>query len=260
MTLQATLEIAGVSKSFGGVHAVADVSFFMARGEVTALIGPNGAGKTTLINLLTGVLPADRGTIRLEGRDLAGTPAYMRARAGIARTYQTPQMAQGMSVLMNVMAGAYRFGKHGLLGSLLRPWLVMADNEELAERAGTCLARVGVSEEWWGRPAADLPYGHQRRVEIARALAQDPKLLLLDEPAAGLNRSEADELASLLVSIAADGRAVLLVEHDMGMVMSISSHIVVLNFGRKLAEGAPETIKADKDVIAAYLGIVEEVA
>lgn len=252
------LQIAGVSKNFGGVRAVADVSFSLACGEVTALIGPNGAGKTTLINLVTGVLMPDGGSIVLDGLDVSEMPAHQRGRAGIARTYQTPQMAHGMSVLTNVMAGAYRFGKHELLNSIVRPWLVMAEERELAERASACLQRVGVPEEWWDRPASDLPYGHQRRVEIARALAQDPKLLLLDEPAAGLNPSEAAELASLLVSIGADGRAVLLVEHDMGMVMSISSHIVVLNFGCKLAEGAPSDVSANKDVIAAYLGMDEE--
>jgi branched-chain amino acid transport system ATP-binding protein len=258
MSRHFVLEISRLSKSFGGVHAVADVSFSLARGEVTALIGPNGAGKTTLINLVTGALMTDRGSIRLDGLDLTGMPAHVRGKAGIARTYQTPQMAKGMSVLTNVMAGAYRFGNYGLLSSLLRPWLSMADNAELAERASSCLMRVGVPEEWWDRPASDLSYGHQRRVEIARALAQDPKLLLLDEPAAGLNPSEAAELTRLLVSIAADGRAVLLVEHDMGIVMSISSHIVVLNFGRKLAEGPPGDVSANKDVIAAYLGTDEE--
>ena len=254
MSRHLLLEISGLAKSFGGILAVADVSFSLARGEVTALIGPNGAGKTTLINLVTGVLMPDAGSILLDGVDLSRMPAYQRGISGIARSYQTPQMAQGMSVLTNVMAGAYRFGMHGLLSSVLRPWLVVAENAELAERASACLARVGVPEEWWDRPAGDLPYGHQRRVEIARALAQDPKLLLLDEPAAGLNPSEVAELASLLVSIGADGRAVLLVEHDMTMVMSISSHIVVLNFGRKLAEGSPLDVSSNKDVIAAYLG------
>lgn len=258
MSRHLLLEISGLSKSFGGVHAVADVSFSLARGEVTALIGPNGAGKTTLINLVTGVLMPESGSILLDGVNLSGMPAHKRGKAGVARTYQTPQMAHGMNVLTNVMAGAYRFGKHGLLSSLLRPWLVMAENAELAERARTCLMRVGVPEEWWGRPASDLPYGHQKRVEIARALAQDPKLLLLDEPAAGLNPSEAAELASLLISIGADGRAILLVEHHMGIVMSISSHIVVLNFGRKLAEGTPLDVSANKDVIEAYLGTDEE--
>jgi len=258
MSRHVVLEVSGLSKSFGGVRAVADVSFSLTSGEVTALIGPNGAGKTTLINLVTGVWMPDGGNLLLDGVNLSGMPAHRRGKAGIARTYQTPQMAHGMSVLSNVMAGAYRFGTHGLLSSVLRPWLVMEENAELAERARTCLTRVGLPEEWWDRPASGLPYGHQRRVEIARSLAQDPKVLLLDEPAAGVNPSEAAELASLLVSISADGRAVLLVEHDMSMVMSISSHIVVLNFGCKLAEGTPSDVSANKDVIAAYLGTDEE--
>ncbi|MGI1715341.1 ABC transporter ATP-binding protein, partial [Escherichia coli] len=166
----------------------------------------------------------------LEGEDITARPTHQRGTAGIARTYQTPQIAHGMSVLTNVMAGAYRFGQHGLLSSVFRPWVVMKENDEMAARA----------EQWWQRLATDLPYGLQRRVEIARSLAQDPKLLLLDEPAAGLNPRETADLSRLLSEIAADGRAVLLVEHDMGMVMSISSHIVVVNFGRKLAEGTPK--------------------
>ena len=252
--------IKGLSKRFGGIAAVSDVSFDLVAGEVTALIGPNGAGKTTLINLVTGVLACDGGTISLEGEDITAWPTHQRGTAGIARTYQTPQIAHGMSVLTNVMAGAYRFGQHGLLSSVFRPWVVMKENDEMAARAAQCLTRAGVAEQWWQRLATDLPYGLQRRVEIARSLAQDPKLLLLDEPAAGLNPSETADLSRLLSEIAADGRAVLLVEHDMGMVMSISSHIVVVNFGRKLAEGTPKDIASNKDVIAAYLGADEAVA
>lgn len=255
---QPILSISGLAKRFGGVQAVADVSFDLAPRQVTSVIGPNGAGKTTLINLITGVLPANGGALKLEGRDLTAEPAFRRANAGIARTYQTPQMAHGMTVLRNVMAGAYCFGRHGLLSSVLRPWVVMRENNELAERASACLHRVSVPEQWWHLPASDLPYGLQRRVEIARALAQDPKVVLLDEPAAGLNPSETADLARLLSEIASDGRAVLLVEHDMGMVMAISSHIVVINFGRKLAEGTPDQISANPEVIAAYLGNDEE--
>jgi branched-chain amino acid transport system ATP-binding protein len=258
MTLSALLSIRGLSKQFGGVTAVSDVSFDLTAGAVTALIGPNGAGKTTLINLVTGVLVPNSGSIMLEGVDLAPLPAHRRGKAGVARTFQTPQMAQGMSVLTNVMAGTYRFGGHGIVSSIFRPWVVMAENDRLAAHAARCLERADVPEVWWGRLASELPYGLQRRVEIARALAQDPKLLLLDEPAAGLNPSETADLCRLLSSIAADGRAVLLVEHDMGMVMSTSSHIVVFNFGRKLAEGPPSEIAANPDVIAAYLGVEEE--
>jgi branched-chain amino acid transport system ATP-binding protein len=260
MTLTPVLSLSGLTRRFGGIHAVSGVSFDLAPAAVTAVIGPNGAGKTTLINLITGVLSLNDGSIRLEGADVTAEPAHRRAKAGIARTYQTPQMGGGMSVLRNVMAGAYRFGRHGLVSTVLRPWVVMAENEEMAERAVACLRRVAVPESWWNRPAIDLPYGLQRRVEIARALAQDPKVILLDEPAAGLNPSETSDLARLLSEIAADGRAVLLVEHDMPMVMSISSHLVVINFGRKLAEGTPAEISGNPEVIAAYLGSDEEAA
>jgi branched-chain amino acid transport system ATP-binding protein len=260
MSTTPTLSLSGLSKRFGGIQAVSEVSFDLVPGVVTAVIGPNGAGKTTLINLITGVLPLNGGTIRLDGVDVTAEPAHRRAKAGIARTYQTPQMAAGMSVLKNVMAGAYRFGSHGLFRTVLRPWIVMVENEAMAERAAACLQRASVPESWWNRPASDLPYGLQRRVEIARALAQDPKVILLDEPAAGLNPSETSDLARLLAEIAADGRAVLLVEHDMPMVMSISSHIVVINFGRKLAEGAPAEVSKTPEVIAAYLGSDEEEA
>ncbi|MBP1848361.1 branched-chain amino acid transport system ATP-binding protein [Rhizobium petrolearium] len=254
------LSLSGLTKRFGGIQAVSGVSFDLAPGAITAVIGPNGAGKTTLINLITGVLSLNDGAIRLEGADITNEPVHRRAVAGVARTYQTPQMAAGMSVLRNVMAGAYRFGRYGLLSTLLRPWTIITENEEMAERAAHALRRVSVPEEWWHQPASDLPYGLQRRVEIARALAQDPKVILLDEPAAGLNPSETADLARLLTDIAADGRAVLLVEHDMPMVMSISSHVVVINFGRKLAEGTPAQILTNPEVIAAYLGSDEEEA
>lgn len=255
---QSVLNISGLAKRFGGVQAVSDVSFFAGNGVVTSIIGPNGAGKTTLVNLITGVLPADAGSLSLCGRNIANLPAFERARLGIARTYQTPQFSPGMSVMKNVMAGAYRFGRFGVFTSMLMPWKVVAENDALALRATACLNRVGVPQNLWHLPANELPYGHQRRVEIARALAQDPAVLLLDEPAAGLNPSETLELSRLLASIARDGRAVLLVEHDMGMVMSISSHIVVINFGRKLFEGTPKEVSKNPDVISAYLGADEE--
>lgn len=248
------LSLRDVLRRFGGVTAVGGISFDVAPGMVTALIGPNGAGKSTIINLITGVLRPDEGQVLLGERDVTTLPMHERARLGIARTYQTPQMIHGLSALGNVMAGAYRFGTHGLIATILRPWAAAAENAEMSERAVVSLRRAAVPEDLWNRPATALAYGLQRRVEIARALAQDPKVLLLDEPAAGLNPSETAELASLLRDIAAEGRAVLLVEHDMPMVMSIAGHVVVVNFGRRIAAGTPAEIATDPEVITAYLG------
>lgn len=251
------LSLRGVVKRFGGVTAVDGVSFDLVPGMVTALIGPNGAGKSTVISLVTGVLRPNEGQVLLGGRDVAALPMHERARLGVARTHQTPQMIHGLSALGNAMAGAYRFGAHGLIATILRPWAVAAENAEMAQRAVAALRRAAVPEALWGRPAAELAYGLQRRVEIARALVQDPKVLLLDEPAAGLNPNETAELAALLLDIAGEGRAVLLVEHDMPMVMSIAGHVVVVNFGRRIAAGTPAEIAANPEVITAYLGAEE---
>ena len=252
------LTLNDVSKSFGGVAAVADVSFGIRSGEITALIGPNGAGKTTLINLITGVLQPSKGTFILAGEDISRLPMHARAVRGMARTYQTPQNIQGMSVIENVMTGCHRLGTRGIFSSLLQPWSIADENRRMSALAIECLKRVDLPSEWWQQIATDLPYGHQRRVEIARALAQDPKIILLDEPAAGLNPRETVEISHLLKSIAEDGRAILLVEHDMPMVMSIAARIVVVNFGRRIATGSPSEISANPDVIAAYLGTDEE--
>jgi branched-chain amino acid transport system ATP-binding protein len=260
MNTAPVLSLRGLSKNFGGVAAVADVSFDLAAGMVTALIGPNGAGKSTIINLVTGVFPPAAGTLHLDGETITHLPTYARAARGIARTYQTPHMIQGQSVMTNVMTGAFRFGGQRLRDTLLRPWAIARDNAALALRAAACLERAGVSDVWWPRLATDLPYGIQRKVEIARALAQDPKVILLDEPAAGLNRQETSEIAQLLRSVAQDGRAVLLVEHDMPMVMSTASRVVVVNFGRLLAIGTPTEIAANPDVVSAYLGADEDTA
>jgi branched-chain amino acid transport system ATP-binding protein len=252
------LTLNDVSKSFGGVAAVGDVSFGIRSGEVTALIGPNGAGKTTLINLITGVLSPSKGNFVLAGEDISRLPMHARAMRGMARTYQTPQIIQGMSVIENVMTGGHRLGTQGVFASLLRPWSIADENRRMARLASECLKRVALPSEWWNQIATDLPYGHQRRVEIARALAQEPKVILLDEPAAGLNPRETVEISHLLKSIAQDGRAILLVEHDMPMVMSIAARIVVVNFGRRIATGTPSEISANPDVITAYLGTDED--
>lgn len=256
--MSASLTLHGVSKTFGGLKAVDGVSFDLAASKVTALIGPNGAGKSTIINLVTGVFRPTGGRIMLGNTDISTLPMHRRAILGVARTYQTPQMIQGLTALGNVMAGSYRFGSHGLLRTILTPWAVARENALLAERAAAALRTAGVGQDWWERRATDLPYGIQRRVEIARALAQEPRILLLDEPAAGLNPAETAEIGALLQRIAASGIAVLLVEHDMPMVMSIADHVVVVNFGRHLAEGSPAAIAANPEVVAAYLGTDDE--
>lgn len=256
--MKSIVSLEGVSKAFGGLKAVDDVTCNLSEGIVTALIGPNGAGKSTLINLITGVFLPTAGVVKLAGVDISKLPMHARSRMGIARTYQTPQMIHGLSSIENVMAGAYRFGSHGLLKTIFTPWMVAKENSEIADRAAIALRTSGVPEQWWDRRATELPYGIQRRVEIARALAQEPKIILLDEPAAGLNPAETADIGRLLKQIARGGISVLLVEHDMPLVMSTADYVVVLNFGRTLAMGTPTEIAANPSVIAAYLGADDE--
>jgi ABC-type branched-subunit amino acid transport system ATPase component len=251
------VSLRNVTKAFGGLTAVDDLTCELSEGLVTALIGPNGAGKSTVINLITCVYLPTFGQLKLVDADISGLPMHTRSRMGVARTYQTPQMIHGLSSIENVMAGAYRFGNHGLLKTIFAPWLVARENAEIAERAAAALRTSGVPEQWWERRATELPYGIQRRVEIARALAQEPKILLLDEPAAGLNPAETADIGRLLWEIARGGISVLLVEHDMPLVMSTADYVIVLNFGRCLATGTPSEIAANSEVVAAYLGTDE---
>lgn len=252
------ISLEGVSKSFGGLKAVDDVTCNLAEGIVTALIGPNGAGKSTIINLITGVFLPTSGVVKLGDIDVSRLPMHTRSQLGVARTYQTPQMIHGLSSIENVMAGAYRFGSHGILKTIFAPWMVAKENAEIADRAAKALNTAGVPEQWWDRRATELPYGIQRRVEIGRALAQEPKIILLDEPAAGLNPAETADIGRLLKDIAKTGISVLLVEHDMPLVMSTADYVIVLNFGRCLAMGTPIEIAANPEVIGAYLGADDE--
>ncbi|SHI66123.1 amino acid/amide ABC transporter ATP-binding protein 1, HAAT family [Desulfatibacillum alkenivorans DSM 16219] len=247
------LRIENASISFGGVKAVRDVSFEVQKGAIQALIGPNGAGKTTLFNLITGVFPLDSGHIYFQGQDAAKRKNFQRVSMGIARTFQNVELFTGMTVLENVMVGQHVRTKTGFLGAIARLPKSRREEAEIREKAMHWLKFVGLDHAADSR-AGDLAFGWQRSVEIARALASEPQLLLLDEPAAGLNANETGQLGDLMRQIRDLGVTLLLVEHDMSLTMEISDRIVVLDQGAKLSEGAPREVQADEKVIAAYLG------
>jgi branched-chain amino acid transport system ATP-binding protein len=250
------LAVADLSKAFGGVKAIEHVSLDVRRGAVHSIIGPNGAGKSSLLNLLSGIYTPDAGSIRLDGRELVGQPTHRFAAAGIGRTFQNLQIFFNMTALENVMTGRHLRERCSLLAALWRtPALVRAEN--LCREAARGLLRLVGLVEYEDSPADAMPYGALKRLEIARALGAEPKLLLLDEPAAGLNLSEAREIDSLIKRLAADGTTVVLVEHNMRLVMEVSDRVTVLEHGRKLAEGTPEEIGRDERVIAAYLGTAD---
>jgi branched-chain amino acid transport system ATP-binding protein len=247
------LEASGLSKSFGGVTAIADLDFRVPEGRVYAVIGPNGAGKTTLFNMLSGVYRPDEGRVAFAGRDLVGRPPHEIARLGLSRTFQNLQIFFNMSVLENVMVGAHARAGSGVLGAVFRLPRMRREERAIAAWAQEALDFCGLGDIA-GRAASALPYGALKRLEIARALAAAPRLLLMDEPAAGLNDTETLEMRGLIGRIRDRGTTVLLVEHNMGLVMQVSDRILVLEYGSRLAEGTPAEVRADPQVVAAYLG------
>ena len=248
------LEIRNLSKSFGGVHAVQDVSFAIKEGSIHSVIGPNGAGKTTLFNLITGVYTPTRGEIVLRGENVAGLSPDALARRGMSRTFQNLQICLNMTAIDNVMVGAHLRLNQNLFASMLRLPSVRKADRVCRDEAAQLMDFVGVGQ-YVDADSSQMPYGALKRLEIARALAARPKVLLLNEPAAGLNHTETGEIEALIRKVAQSGVTVVLVEHDMKLVMNLSDHILVLDYGKKLAEGTAAEVRANPDVVAAYLGV-----
>ena len=247
------LDVRGLSIAFGGVKAIQDLSFDVHQGTVHAIIGPNGAGKTTLINLVTGIYAPDSGSIELFGQEVAGTAPERLARAGRGRTFQNLQVCMNMSAVDNVMIGAHLSLASSLFAGMLRTPSLRRADAACRDRALELMAFVGVAQ-YATSDASQMPYGALKRLEIARALAASPKLLLMDEPAAGLNHTETAEIETLIRRIAETGTTVVLVEHDMKLIMGVSDRILVLHYGKRLALGTTQEVRSHPDVISAYLG------
>ena len=252
------LAIKGISKRFGGLQALRDVNIAAERSHVTAVIGPNGAGKSTLMNVISGFIAADAGSVSVDGTEALGLSPHRMCACGVARTFQNLQMFSDMSTLEAVVTGRTRHRKASLLANLVMMPSVRREEEESISRARDLLTEMGVPKSFWLRRAGDLPYGVQRRVEIARALATEPGYLLLDEPAAGLNDEESSALGEALLKLSRQDIGIVLIEHDIDLVMNVSSRIFVMDAGTVIASGTPAEVRSNPDVVAAYLGAEHE--
>ena len=251
--MNAILEARGISKSFGGLKAIHDVSMTINRGDIFGIIGPNGAGKTTFFNICSGIYIPTEGSIFLDGEDITGMPSALIARKGLARTFQNIKLFKYMTVLENITIGFHIRTKTGIFDALLRNRRFKEDERLIVEQGIEVLEKVGL-QKYRDVRSGNLPYGIQRRVEIARALAMDPKILLLDEPVAGMNPQETMGLMEFIKGLNTQGYTIAVIEHDMKFVMNSCNHVLVLNFGEKICEGSPGEVKSDKQVQEAYFG------